>query len=84
MTGQRYRDVKFKMSRDRKTGRGRCKITRSSRDKEYDAGVCQQVVVCMGTSKITGEEWLACFEPRMEAFTDNLRAKRSAARAQGN
>ena len=76
--GKRYEDVRFKMTRNR-DGTGKCRITRSSRDAAYDAGACREAVICMGTEKLTGEVWLACYTPRMEAFTDRLRAERRAA-----
>ena len=80
VTAQMRRDVRFSMRRDRRTGEGRCRITNSSGSERWDAIVCDQVVACMGTERITSEQFTACFNPLMQQAEEREALEKEARR----
>jgi hypothetical protein len=79
--GERLKKVRFKVKRDRKTGLGTCRITRSSGDAALDAMACGAAVACMGPDKVSGAAFFQCLNPRWKALIETrkeqLRASRS-------
>jgi hypothetical protein len=65
VTAQMREQVRFSMRRDRRTGTGRCRITRTSDNADWDELVCAAVVECMGTERVSTEEFETCLESRL-------------------
>jgi hypothetical protein len=78
--GERLGKVRFKMKRDRKTGLGTCRISRSSGDSILDKLACDAAVACMGPQKVTGAAFYACLNPRWKAVVQTRKEQLRAAR----
>lgn len=81
--GMKFRTMKFKA--DFRTEDGvivvkKCRVTRSSKDKEIDALGCAVTRACAATTPMTPKELGTCIETRGEEAIANLAKLRVAAR----
>jgi hypothetical protein len=73
--GERMRRIRVVTRRDRKTGRQRCIVRRSSGDDALDAAVCTATLACAET-ETTADGMAACMRTHMLAIAQGF-AKRS-------
>ncbi len=78
VTGQRLKDLRVVLKRDRRTGTRRCFLKPSSGDAVFDAGVCAANMDCYPTAR-TAAAMEACMRPALTVLVADWMARRKAA-----
>ncbi|MEH3041415.1 MAG: hypothetical protein PGN21_15305 [Sphingomonas paucimobilis] len=78
VTGERPRNFRIVMKRDRRAGVKRCTLKPSSGDPLFDGGVCQAYLACVPTVR-TAKEMEACMTPPLGEAVKAWQERRKAA-----
>lgn len=78
VTGQRLKDVRIGLKRDRRTGIRRCFLKPSTGDAVLDAGICAVYMDCSVTAR-TASALEACMRPPLTQQVNDWMARRKAA-----
>ncbi len=78
VTGQRLKDLRIGLKRDRRTGIRRCFLKPSTGDAALDAGICAVYMDCSVTAR-TAPALEACMRPPLTRLVTDWMARRKAA-----